>query len=194
MTNEQKKKFLEKLLDDYKTDLLADNFNKVFYSLDSYDSDKRKTLIAILDELGIDFLASMDHIPARMFSGTDIKTLKIPEKVKVIGEGAFEDCEQLESIELPESLKGFLPANCFKGCIKLQNIFLPDGCEGLGSFCFRDCDELKTIVIRRYSPESQKGQPNYQKHPFSCKSVDQEFVKERLKWIDPGEDPKKYFK
>ena len=99
----------------------------------------------------------------------DIVNVKIPYGVTEIDTEAFELCEKLKSVTLPNSLSviGF---ESFRGCKNLENISIPssvnkvdsyafEGCEGLvsvtfkegvkiiGSGAFRGCEKLNSLVF-----------------------------------------------
>ena len=69
--------------------------------------------------------------------------------VKMIGERAFQDCESLVSITLPEGLTT-IGYGAFRDCTSLASITLPEGVTTIGSYAFRDCTSLTSIII----PES----------------------------------------
>ena len=61
------------------------------------------------------------------------------------GDGAFEHCEQLASITLPEGVWG-IPVSCFDGCIRLESIDLPKTVFYIENYSFRDC-ALTSLTI-----------------------------------------------
>lgn len=60
-------------------------------------------------------------------------------------EGAFEGCEELESIILPQCTT--LPKNIFKGCKSLTNVELQSPLTTIEPFVFSDCTALEQIVL-----------------------------------------------
>ena len=50
-----------------------------------------------------------------LFTKSTVKSVEIPEGVKMIGDSAFKDCEKLERIELPESMEQ-VEQYAFEGC------------------------------------------------------------------------------
>ena len=50
-----------------------------------------------------------------LFAKSTVKSVEIPEGVKMIGDSAFKDCEKLERIELPESMEQ-VDQYAFEGC------------------------------------------------------------------------------
>lgn len=60
-----------------------------------------------------------DEIPENAFNGMkNLKTVELPETIKVIGKNAFKACAALESINLPENVK--CDKKTFKDCKKLS--------------------------------------------------------------------------
>ena len=68
------------------------------------------------------------------------------ENINLIGESAFCLCKALEHIDFYKC-KGLLdiPVNAFEECERLQTVSLPISLKNLGAQCFRDCISLKTL-------------------------------------------------
>lgn len=66
-----------------------------------------------------------------------IKHVYMPDTVKVIGSGAFNNCHSLEYIDLSNNLEE-IKATAFVGCDSLKNIYFPNSLEKIGrdSFLF----------------------------------------------------------
>ena len=71
------------------------------------------------------------------FYGSDIQSIEIPKGCTLTSE-AFKDCDELESVILPEGLK-IIPYACFSGCKKLANVNFPSTLKLIGESAFRDC-------------------------------------------------------
>ena len=85
-----------------------------------------------------------------MFQGCkNLKEINIPEGVEEIGgkmsHGAFENCEKLESITLPSTLKK-IEEYAFSRCKGLKQINVPQGVGEIGKSAFYDCDSLGEIT------------------------------------------------
>ncbi len=79
----------------------------------------------------------------------DLKTVRLSENVKTIGEGAF--CwTDIETITLPAGLKK-ISAHMFSYS-SLQSIVLPEGVTSIGDDAFSGCSKLKSVNI----PDSVK--------------------------------------
>ena len=68
-----------------------------------------------------------------------IETVVINEGVTSVGNGAFQNCTALTSVELPDSLE-YLGMNSFEGCTALTCVALPAGLKSVGSFVFNGCN------------------------------------------------------
>lgn len=94
------------------------------------------------------------HIPELVenldytFAGcTALKDVTFEEGSKLISLNAFCDCVSLEYIEIPESVR-VLYNNAFRGCEKLEEIYLPDvGVEQIHAYAFKDCVALSNIRL-----------------------------------------------
>ena len=87
------------------------------------------------------------QIKAYAFSGRNyIKSIQIPETVTRIGEGAFMDCMNLESVNLPKKLTMIL-SYTFDGCKNLKEITIPSRVYYIGEEAFADCVSMERITI-----------------------------------------------
>lgn len=81
----------------------------------------------------------------------DDNTLKIEENIKVIGIGAFEYCNKLEKVELPDTVTVISP-RAFYGCAKIKEIAISKNVRTVGERAFAGCDVLEEILL----PDSVK--------------------------------------
>lgn len=68
------------------------------------------------------------------------------KRVTKIGDYAFEDCNSLMGIDLPDSVTS-IGEGAFSDCDSLTSIDLPDGVTSIGSSAFSDCDSLTGVTI-----------------------------------------------
>ncbi|MBQ7257648.1 MAG: leucine-rich repeat protein [Abditibacteriota bacterium] len=71
--------------------------------------------------------------------------LEIPKGIIGIGYEAFSDCNSLQKIILPDSIK-YISDKSFANCKSLKNINLPNNIEFIGNSAFRNCP-IKEIII-----------------------------------------------
>lgn len=64
-------------------------------------------------------------------------SIKIPESVKSIGEGAFRGCTNLCTVNIPSSVKE-ITGGCFYDCQSLYEIKLPYGLQVIGPYAFQN--------------------------------------------------------
>lgn len=89
-------------------------------------------------------------LESHAFAGLeDLREITIPEGVHegvlVIGRAAFEECDQLESVALPSTLK-YIGKDAFSECSALEEISLPDALTVISRGAF-SCSGLKSITI-----------------------------------------------
>lgn len=86
----------------------------------------------------INFPETLQYIGDYAFRNTSIKEVIIPDCTTRLGEGVFKDCESLNSVSLPPSLK-YIPDDLFYGCRTLSSIVLPSTITSIGKEAFRSC-------------------------------------------------------
>ena len=75
-----------------------------------------------------------------------ITEIELCEGVNEIPDWCFEQCENLEIINIPESVKG-IGFNAFTECYALNRIEIAEGVEHIDNCAFRFCDNLKELII-----------------------------------------------
>jgi hypothetical protein len=76
----------------------------------------------------------------------NLKTVTLPEGLKVITNEAFFDCRSLDSITLPSTVKR-IGAKAFSGCVSLTSIDFPASIETVGNAAFAGCSLLTAVNI-----------------------------------------------
>jgi len=66
--------------------------------------------------------------------------IEIPQSVKIIMSEAFCDCETLEKIDLKNVER--IEESAFESCDELVEIYIPDTVKMIGENAFKDCDKL----------------------------------------------------
>jgi len=67
-------------------------------------------------------------------------------KITAIGEGAFYNCANLESVVIPDGVAA-IPNEAFYGCVSLKSLLLPENLTTFGNNAFYNCTALESIVI-----------------------------------------------
>ena len=106
----------------------------------TYDDNKN----AVEDEFGVKYSKDWKRL---LRAPTGLKgEYSIRKGVKVIGNWAFEFCNSLTSINIPNSVTTI--GKCaFNGCKSLISINIPNSVTTIGEYVFSDCDSLTSINI-----------------------------------------------
>lgn len=113
-------------------------YNKDMTTLISYPSGKEEANYEVID--------TVTEIEEYAFYSSDVQTIKIPDTVSKIGEGAFYCSYSLTTMKLPSSLK-VIEKQLFEMCTNLNSIEIPEGVEEIQESAFTHCRNLKQINI-----------------------------------------------
>lgn len=89
-------------------------------------------------------------IGAKCFvSDQSLVFMKIPGKIKVIGDAAFCNCKELLSVVIEDGFfeKREVRPGAFAGCIKLENVSIGKGVKKIGFEAFNECLSLRNISL-----------------------------------------------
>lgn len=78
-----------------------------------------------------------------------VTKITLPKSVRVIGKGAFWDCEALESVNIPEGVE-VIRENTFAECYSLERLVIPRSVKSIERRAFHACKRL-TLVVERGS-------------------------------------------
>ncbi len=81
-----------------------------------------------------------------LFRNSDITGITIPEGVKFIGYGAFQNCTALKSVKFPNSLQK-IGGEAFGDCTSLSSVTFGSGLKSIEYEGFSDCESLKKVVL-----------------------------------------------
>ncbi len=76
----------------------------------------------------------------------EIREIKIPDSVTEIKKGAFANCRKLEKLILSENIK-ILEKAAFSCCFELEKVILPASVAEIGQNAFSSCQKLNEIRI-----------------------------------------------
>jgi hypothetical protein len=98
-----------------------------------------------------EYLAGVDgHVTITKYIG-DQAVVAIPGKIEgmvvsAIGKQAFEKCESLYSITIPDNIME-IGELAFNGCINLSKVVLPKNITCISGFMFDACSSIESIII-----------------------------------------------
>lgn len=81
-----------------------------------------------------------------------IRSVLLPEGLEIVDEGAFDGCKNLNEVKLPSSIKEIRTA-AFSNCDGLLDINLPEGLIHIGDWAFNCCQSVRDLYI----PENIKS-------------------------------------
>ena len=76
------------------------------------------------------------------------ESVKIPEEVKRIGNGAFKDQDKLVSVDIKNGTVNEIGAGAFENCISLKKIVVPYSVRKIEKNAFIGCSSLDEIIIK----------------------------------------------
>ena len=81
------------------------------------------------------------------FDGCEnLKKVKIPNSVTSIGDGAFSDCSSLKNVKIPNSVTS-IGKGVFEGCSELTHMKIPNSVKFIGEEAFTDCSSLSSFTV-----------------------------------------------
>ena len=106
-----------------------------------------------------------------VFAGaTNLRTVHLPQSLKIIGWGTFGSCNNLTDIELPSQLER-IDNYAFINCVKLEKIVIPASVSIIGPNAFKNCSALHDIYCLGQTPpmiiEPYKDPSQVNDVPFS---------------------------
>ena len=94
----------------------------------------------------IQFPSTMIHISG--FSNTGLTEINFPGSVQKIGTNAFSNCKNLTKIDLSKcAALDSIYNQAFLECKSLETVILPQGLKGLGKSTFEECNKLKYLTL-----------------------------------------------
>ena len=131
--------YAEKLVFDLDT---AGNLTIISGTLDSTGKDKFGR--SIKSVYVSQYIKSIGN--SAFWNCDNLETVTLVYGVETIGDSAFSSCDSLISIDLPESLTS-IGFRAFNGCTNLKMIKIPDSVKTISPNAFENCTSLETVII-----------------------------------------------
>ena len=125
-------------------DFYYENVDEGLFSL-SADSESGANRPGIVDEVTVEIGPKLSIIYPYMFAYRNIKSITIPSNVTHIGEDAFFNCDDLESVTI-NSPQATIDRRAFWFNDKLKTVDI--SAYRIGEVSFRDCPGLDSVTIR----------------------------------------------
>lgn len=90
-------------------------------------------------------LSEFEYIDYYNFSNTNIKEIILPNSSNKITQRAFEGCNELEYVDIPETIN-VIENNAFKNCSNLKSVILNNSDIAISSGTFSGCVALECII------------------------------------------------
>lgn len=90
-------------------------------------------------------LSQCSHIEYYSFYNTEINEVILPDLLSEIPESAFEDCFELEYVNIPGSIN-LISNKAFKNCSNLQSVIVNNNNTVIDSNAFSGCVSLKCVI------------------------------------------------
>lgn len=94
---------------------------------------------------GIEY--SVTSIGKNAFENCDnLQSVTIPNSVTSIGNYAFTYCSNLQSVTIPNSVTS-IGNDAFRNCSSLQSLTIPNSVTSIGNYAFAWCENLQSVTI-----------------------------------------------
>jgi hypothetical protein len=96
---------------------------------------------------GIHLPAGMVFLSERVFENCDhLQNVRLPDSIREIGPYAFLECHGLKQITLPGRLK-IIRRGLFKRCINLKKVIIPESVKLIEPHAFSECRKLESVYL-----------------------------------------------
>lgn len=129
--------------------IFVEEGNENFYSKNNCLVDvKQKAIIKGSNNSAIEIDGEILTVQDYAFTGCNqLETLDLPKTVKYFGICAFKGCEKLTNIKFGQDVET-LSEEAFEGCKSLTNITLPKTIIFIGDAIFKGCSSLKEVTFK----------------------------------------------
>ena len=118
------------------------------------------------------------EINASAFKGKGITSISFPSSLKLIEEGAFQNCDKLITISLPDTIFS-ISSYTFNNCINLETVNIPSSIKVIGGNAFYNCSNLKNVNF-----EDNSDLTNIELFAFAnCSSLEAIYIPKNVSFI-----------
>lgn len=98
-----------------------------------------------LEFLDLSQCSSMESLSMSLLEGTNVKTIILPNSIKIISNQTFYQCSMLNRINFPSNLEE-IGSSAFEGCTSLLEIDLSEtACKIIGNNAFKLCSDMISV-------------------------------------------------
>ncbi len=94
----------------------------------------------------IELYNGITTIPSSAFQYRNITEIIIPESVKTIKDGAFNNCQYLRNLTIGENVTT-IERDAFSQCFYLQSVEIPASVESIGPSAFSGCESISSLTL-----------------------------------------------
>ena len=81
-----------------------------------------------------------------IYHARNLRSLKLPDGLLYIDDGALSECRRLSSLDIPESVI-IIGKEAFEFCTEIKKLVFPEGLEYLGPGCCYSCSSLESVSL-----------------------------------------------
>lgn len=97
-----------------------------------------------LEEVAL--LTGVTEIGDHAFYRCALRSVVLPENLRILGSWAFDGCANLESVVMPRTLSK-VPFGAFVDCTSLTQVDIPDSVTEIGGCAFEGCKKLESVKL-----------------------------------------------
>ena len=133
--------------------IIEEDSYETYYKSDFEKGEHRDSYVSLIRSYTSnikkkEFPETITKISGESFYYDNLESIKLPNKLKEIGDGAFRYCRALKSIIIPSSVNTI--GDCaFRDCRALKSIIIPASVNTIDSNAFFECNNLTTIYISK---------------------------------------------
>lgn len=94
---------------------------------------------------GFQYFTSVTTIRRETFKDCKFTSIKFPDNIQSIGDGAFSQCSKLESIQFPDGITE-IPRDCCGNCYALKEAIIPESVTTIRPSAFKRCYYLDIVI------------------------------------------------